>query len=71
MADDRDALALADPEGVEPGRLRAGPERHLTIRARSPTGGRLIGLVDEADPVGVDLGGATQEIVDRERDFHV
>ena len=61
---------VADAERVEPGGLGAGPARDLTPRARAPRLGRLIGLVDDADPLAVHELGALHEVVDGQRNLH-
>ena len=57
----------ADPERVEAGRLGASAPADLGVRRASPRRGRLIGLVDDADSVGIQLLGAAEEVVDGQR----
>ena len=70
LADHRHPFAGADAERVEPGRHRPGPRGHLAIRDRSPRLGRLIRLVDDRRPIGIDQFGAAEEVVDGERNLH-
>ena len=52
-------------------RLPAGQVADLGVGERRPSdGGGLVGLVDDADAVAVDLHGAVEEVGDAERDDH-
>ena len=66
----RHPLPHPDPEGVERGGLGASPLGHLAVGQRAPGGRRLIGLVDDPDPVAVDQLGPVQEVVDRQGHLH-
>ena len=68
--DDRDSLADADPEVVQGGGLGARELAHAPVGQLSERRGRLVGLVDDADPVAVHECGALQEVVDRQRHPH-
>src|SRR4029079_17444411 len=46
------------------------PPSHLGVGDRAPRLRRLIGLVDDPDAVRVEQLGATEEVVDRERNLH-
>ena len=70
LRDDRDPLAEADAEGVEPRSHRSGADGDLAPGERAPARRRLIGLVDDADAVAEDELGAVQEVEDVERRFH-
>ncbi len=75
LADDRHPLALADAALVERGRLRACQLADATVReraqallARPRCAG--IGLVDDADPIGIDELGSFELIGDGQRYTH-
>ena len=70
VRDDRDPLAATDAEGVEAGGHRPGVLGDLPPRHPSPAVGGLVGFVDDADAVAVDVLGAVEEVEDVERDLH-
>ena len=70
MRHDRDPLAVADAQRVEPGGLGPGPARPPRVRQLAPRLGGLVGLVDDRDPVAVDELGAPDEVVDSQRNLH-
>ena len=49
---------------------RRGEGAHLGVRQVAQRRGGLVGLVDDAGPVAVDLHGAVDEVGDAERDVH-
>ena len=59
-----------DAEGVEAGGHRPGVLGDLPPRHPSPAVGGLVGFVDDADAVAVDVLGAVEEVEDVERDLH-
>ena len=63
-------LARCDAQRIETGSLRGGAARHLAIRRAAPTRRRLVRLIDEADPIWIDLAGSAEEIVDRQCNLH-
>ena len=65
-----DPFARTDPETVESGGLRTHQLREPRVRQRPPGLGRLVGLVDHADPAPVDELGALEEVVHRQRNLH-
>jgi hypothetical protein len=70
VGDDGDSFAAPNAEGVEAGGQRPGVLGDLPPRQLSPAGGGLVGFVDHADPVAVDVLGAVEEVEDVERDLH-
>ena len=70
LRDDRHPLAGTDAEGVEAGGHGPGVLGDLPPCHASPAVGRLVGLVDHADAVAVDVLGAIEEVEDVELGFH-
>ena len=70
VADDGDALAVADTEGVETGGLGSGQLADPAPRRLAPRRGRLVGLVDDGHTVAVDGDGAVEEVSDSQRHTH-
>ena len=70
VGDDGDTLAATDAEGVEAGGQRPGVLGDLPPGQLAPAVGGLVGLVDDADAVAVDVLGAIEEVEDVERDLH-
>jgi CheY-like chemotaxis protein len=68
---DRDALAEADAERVEPGRLGPRQRGEPGVAQVAERRGRLLRLVEHAHPLAVDLLGAVEEVDHREGDEHV
>ena len=67
---DRDPFAGTDPESVEAGGHRSGVLGDLSPCHPPPAVGGLVGLVDDADAVAVDVLGTVEEVEDVERDLH-
>ena len=70
MRHDGHALAASDAEGVEAGGHRPGCVGDLPPRQLAPAVGGLVGFVDDADAVAVDVLGAVEEVEDVEGDVH-
>lgn len=68
--DHRHPSAMRHAERVEPGGLGARQLTDPPVRQPLPGLGRLLRLVDDADPVGVHGRGAVQKITGPERDDH-
>jgi hypothetical protein len=62
VTDDRDPLALADAELVEPGLQGPSAAGDLAVAHLAQRRRRLVGLIDDADPVGVDELGPVEEV---------
>ena len=58
------------PSSIQPGGLGAGVRRHLAVGEFAQTRRGLIGLVDDGDPVGIDLLGAVEEVANGQRVVH-
>ena len=70
LRDDRHPAARRHAELVELRRLRARPRGEIAIGQLAEAGRRLVGLVDDGDPVGVHAFGAVEEVTDGQRNEH-
>ena len=68
--DDGDPLTRADAQPVETGGLEPGTIGELGEGQRRPGLGRLVGLVDEGNLIGVGDLGPIEEVTDIERNEH-
>ena len=70
MADNGHPFAGCDSQCVEACGDLSGPVGDVRVGECAPGRCGLVGLVDDADSVGVDLLGASEEIVDGQGDMH-
>ena len=66
-----DAATGRHAQLVQPGRLGPCQGRHLAVGDLTETGGRLLWLVDDGDPVRVHVLGPVEEVTDYQRIQHL
>lgn len=71
LGDDSDSSPLGHPERFQTGRERASTTRDVSVGQLLERRGRLVGLIDDPDPVPVDRFGAVQVVPDGERYLHL
>src|SRR5690606_13627174 len=70
LRDHRHPLTPADAHGVERGGLAPGQLGDAGVGQLAERRRRLVGLVDHADALAVDVGGAVEVVADGEVDLH-